>query len=43
MGNLNARTGIEDHTLCLDNHVSQLLPEKISMQDGTRCTCGDIW
>ena len=35
MGNLNAQTSIEDHTLCLDNRVSQLLPEKISMQDGT--------
>ena len=35
MGNLNAQTSIEDHTLCLDNHVSQLLPERISMQDGT--------
>ena len=41
MGNLNARTGIEDHTLCLDNHISQLLPDANSIQDGNQCSCDD--
>ena len=27
MGDLNAQAGIEDHTLYLDNHISQLLPD----------------
>ena len=41
MGDLNAWTGIEDHTLCLDNHISQFLPNRNSMQDGNRCSCDD--
>ena len=36
MGNLNARTGIEGHTLCPDNYISQLLPDTNSIQDGNR-------
>ena len=41
MGDLNARTGIEDHTLCLNNHISQLLPDTNAIQDGNRCSCDD--
>ena len=41
MGDLNARTGIEDHILCLDNHISQLLPDTNAIQDGNRCSCDD--
>ena len=41
MGDFNARTGIEDHTLYLDNHKSQLLPDTNSIQDGNRCSCDD--
>ena len=41
MGDLNARTGIGDHTLCFDNHISQLLPDTISIQNGNRYSCND--
>ena len=41
MGDLNARTGIEDHTLCLNNHLSQLLPDTNAIQDGNPCSCDD--
>ena len=41
MGNLNARTGIEDLTLCLDNHISQLLSDTNSIQDGNQFSCDD--
>ena len=41
MGDLNARTGIEDHTLCLDNHISQLLPDTNAIQYGNRCSCDE--
>ena len=41
MGDLNARTGIENHTLCLDNHITQLLLDKNSIQDGNWCSCDD--
>ena len=34
MGDLNACTGIENHTLCLDNHISPLSPDRNSIQDG---------
>ena len=34
VGNLNTRTGVEDHTPCLDNHISQFLPDTNSIQDG---------
>ena len=34
MGDLDAQTGIKDHTLCIDNHMSQLLPDTNSIQDG---------
>ena len=37
----HAGTGIEDHTLCLDNHISQRLPDTNSTQDGDRCSCDD--
>ena len=41
MGNRNPWTGIEDHTLCLDNHISPLLPDRNSIQDGNWCYCDD--
>ena len=41
MGDLNARTGIEDHTLRVDNHISQLLPDTNSIQEGNQCSCDD--
>ena len=41
MGKINVWTGIEDHTLHLDNHTSQLLPDANSIQDGNRCFCDD--
>ena len=41
MDDLNAWTGIEDLTLCLDNHISQLLSDTNSIQDGNQCSCDD--
>ena len=41
MGDPNARAGITDHSLCLHNHVSQLLPGANSIKDGNRCSCDD--
>ena len=41
MGDLNARTGIEDHTLRFDKHISHLLPDTNSIQNGNRCSCDD--
>ena len=41
MCGLNARTGTEDHTLCLDNNISQFLPDINSVQDGNPCSCDD--
>ena len=41
MGDLNACTGIENHTLCLDNHISPLLPDRNSIQDGNWWSCDD--
>ena len=41
MGDLNARTGIGDYTLCFDNHIRQLLPDTISIQNGNRWFCDD--
>ena len=39
MGNLNARKGIEDQ--CLDNHITQLLPDTDLMQNSNQCSCDD--
>ena len=36
MDDLNARTGIEDHTQCLDNHISQLLPTRHRFDSGRK-------
>ena len=33
IGDPNAWTGIEDHTMCFDNHISQLSPDTNSIQD----------
>ena len=42
MGDLNAWTGIEDHTLCpVDKHISQLLPDTNAIQDGNQYSCDD--
>ena len=41
MGNLNARAGIEDYTLHLDNHISKLLPDTNSVQHRNRCSCDE--
>ena len=39
MGDLNARSGIEDYTLHLDNHISKLLPDTNSIQHRNRRPC----
>ena len=41
MSDLNTRRGIEDHTLWLDNHMSQLSPDTNAIQDGNQCSCDD--
>ena len=41
MGDPNARAGFTDHSLCLHNHVGQLLPSTNSIKDGNRCSCDD--
>ena len=33
VGDPNAWTGIEDHTMCLDNHISWLSADTNSIQD----------
>ena len=39
MSDINARTSIEDHNLCLDYQIGQLSPDTNSIQDGNRCFC----
>ena len=41
MDDFNAKRGIEDHNLRLDNHINQLLPDTNSIQDGNWCSCDD--
>ena len=41
MADVNAWTGIKDHPQCIDNHISQLLPDTVSIQDGNQCSCDD--
>ena len=41
MGNLNARAGIEDYTLHLDNHISKLLPDTNSVQHRNQRPCDE--